>query len=200
MNEPCFGTCGRDEVKKGGGGKSVKKAPAKREISILKTWRGRAWDTSECSDAQHPKFKLGSVVSDYRYRPRVFGSNRILRATGAGLVTNDCSRLKTIAPDDSWQVPVARHDRLLPKTRGRHRESETTEPSLNFGCCASEYSEVSHARPRHVFNIPVSRFAGAFSPLFPPAPSVSLDLNSDFRLKPGLPLSLTLTPTFYWWF
>ena len=82
MNEPCFGTCGRDEVKKGGGGKSVKKAPTKREISILKTWRGRAWDTSECSDAQHPKFKLGSVVSDYRYRPRVFGSNRILRATG----------------------------------------------------------------------------------------------------------------------
>ena len=124
VNEPSFGTWGESaetKLKKGGGGKSVKKAPANRKIGILKTWRGRAWDTSEYSDAQHPKLKLGSVVADYRSRPRVSGSNRIFRATGTGLVTNDCSRLKTIAPDDSWQVPAARHDRLLPKTRGRHR-------------------------------------------------------------------------------
>ena len=72
----------RSRETEGAGGKRGKKAPTKREIGILKTWRGRAWDTSEYSDAQHPKFKLGSVVSDYRYRPRVFGSNRILRATG----------------------------------------------------------------------------------------------------------------------
>ena len=70
----------RSRETEGAGGRRGEKAPAKRETGILKTWRGRAWDTSEYSDAQHPKF--GSVVSDYRYRPRVFGSNRILRATG----------------------------------------------------------------------------------------------------------------------
>ena len=35
-------------------------APEKREFSILKTWRGRAWDTSVYSDQQLPKLKLRS--------------------------------------------------------------------------------------------------------------------------------------------
>ena len=82
VNEPSFGAKAQRQSEEGGEGRRGIKAPANRKIGMLKTWRGRAWDTSEYSDAQHPKFKLGSVVSDYRYRPRVFGSNRILRATG----------------------------------------------------------------------------------------------------------------------
>ena len=42
-------------------------APEKREFSILKTWRGRAWDTSVYSDQQLPKLKLRS---EYRCRSR----------------------------------------------------------------------------------------------------------------------------------
>ena len=123
MNEPCFGTCGRDEVKKGGGGKSVKKAPAKREISILKTWRGRAWDTSECSDAQHPKFgcfglpvpatsfREQSVMSGCRYLPRVVGSNCFETGAIVRHETGTGGPKYPIAPGDSWPALVIRNNR-----------------------------------------------------------------------------------------
>ena len=40
----------RSRETEGAGGKRGEKAPAKRETGILKTWRGRAWDTSVYSD------------------------------------------------------------------------------------------------------------------------------------------------------
>ena len=47
VNKPAFGTWGEgaETMLKKGGGKSMKKAPANRKISILNIWRGRAWDT-----------------------------------------------------------------------------------------------------------------------------------------------------------
>ena len=88
-----------------------------------------------------------------------------------------------IAPGDSWPGPVIRNNR--------------TEFELRVLCVGILRSIPRTAPP--CFQYTDFSLRRRLFPLFPPAPSVSLNVNSDFRLKPDLPFSLVLSPT-YWWF
>ena len=115
------------------------------------------------------------------------------RNTGAGLVATNCFRRLVAAPvlRSEFELrelligclvaaPVFRSELELRELLiGIYRSIPRTAPPC------FQYTDFSLRR--------------RLFPLFPPAPSVSLNVNSDFRLKPDLPFSLVLSPT-YWWF
>ena len=128
-------------------------------------------------------FREQSVMSGCRYLPRVVGSNCFETGAIVRHETGTGGPKYPIAPGDSWPAPVIRNNR--------------TEFELRVLCVGTLRSIPRTAPP--CFQYTDFSLRRRLFPLFPPAPSVSLNVNSDFRLKPDLPFSLVLSPT-YWWF